>query len=79
GVLISRVEGSAATLGIQPGDLVTRVGDIEPESPMDFLDAFRGVEVGEYVEIEIERDGETLSFEVPTEVPQRDEPEQERL
>ena len=66
GVLVSEVEqgGPAADAGIQPGDVLTRMGSRELEGVEDLLDELRQHEAGDHVQITLVRGGRTQQVEV---------------
>jgi S1-C subfamily serine protease len=66
GVLVSEVEqgGPAADAGIQPGDVLTRMGSRELEGVEDLLDELRQHKAGDHVQITLVRGGRTQQVEV---------------
>ncbi|MBE0476460.1 MAG: trypsin-like peptidase domain-containing protein [Coriobacteriia bacterium] len=66
GAVVGAVEpGSpAAEAGIQDGDVIVRVGDDDVDNAEDLFAAIRGREVGEQVEVEFVRDGESETVRV---------------
>jgi putative serine protease PepD len=54
----------AAEAGIQEGDVVTRFGDRPISDANDLVSAVQASRVGDTVQVELERDGETLTLEV---------------
>lgn len=66
GVLVNDVlEGQpAAEAGIQAGDVITKVGDKEVETPHDLQFAVLQYSPGDDIEIEVWRDGEEKKFSV---------------
>ena len=67
-VKVTQVEdGSPAqTAGIQVGDVVVRLGDYAINDFSDVPNAMFFIRVGEYVDIEVERESEKITFNVPT-------------
>lgn len=63
GALVAAVEpGSGAeTAGIRAGDVITRLGDSRIDSPSALVAAITSREPGAEVEVELERDGETVT------------------
>ncbi|MEM7673475.1 MAG: S1C family serine protease, partial [Verrucomicrobiota bacterium] len=59
-------ESPAATAGIAKGDIVLKVGDYSINDFSDFPNAMFFIRVGEYVDIEIERDSQRIAFNLPT-------------
>ena len=60
GVLVARVAGVAARrAGVQPGDVILRVGDREVGSVADFTSAAKQVKAGESVIVLLRRGGQT--------------------
>jgi S1-C subfamily serine protease len=66
GVLVADLErgGPAAGAGLEPGDLVTAIGDEETPSVEAFLGALRRRDPGDTVRVEVVRDGEELTIPV---------------
>jgi serine protease DegQ len=66
GVLVFEVEqgGPAADAGIQPGDVLTRMGNRELEGVEDLLDELRQHKAGDRVQITLVRGGRTQQVEV---------------
>jgi serine protease DegQ len=66
GVLVSEVEpgGPAADAGIQPGDVLTRMGGRELEGVEDLLDELRQHKAGDPVQITLVRGGRTQQVDV---------------
>jgi S1-C subfamily serine protease len=62
GALVAAVEsGSGADrAGIRPGDVITRLGDTRIDSPSSLVAAISSREPGAEVEVELDRDGETI-------------------
>ncbi|MGB0372034.1 MAG: S1C family serine protease [Opitutales bacterium] len=56
----------AAVAGIMTGDFVKKVGDYTISDFSDFPNAMFFIRVGEYVDMEIERDSKTIAFNLPT-------------
>ena len=59
GVLVLEVVegGPAARAGIQPGDVLVRMGDAALDSPEDFLATLRGQQPGQQVRVTLVRGG----------------------
>jgi S1-C subfamily serine protease len=66
GALVGRVSPGtpAEEAGIKRGDIILRMGDIELNEQMPFLNALGRLEPGQPVTLLIDRDGETMSLEV---------------
>jgi serine protease DegQ len=66
GVLVATAEagGPAADAGIQPGDVLTRMGGRELEGVEDLLDELRRHKAGDRVQITLVRGGRTQQIEV---------------
>lgn len=65
-------ESPAANVGLEPGDVVTTVGDLSIKSPLDFQRAILERKAGDDLEIEVKREDETLSLSLTlAEVPAR--------
>ena len=66
GAYVSSVNsGSGAeSAGIQQGDIIVKVDDTEVASASDVMLAVRAKEVGDTVKVEVNRNGETKSFDV---------------
>lgn len=65
--ILDVVEGSPAeNAGIIKGDIVLQVGDYPITDFSDFPNAMFFIRVGEYVDIEIERESERIAFNLPT-------------
>ena len=56
--------GPADAAGIQVGDIITKIGDLEVTSADSLLLAVRSNSVGDTVNVEYVRDGQTLSANV---------------
>ena len=74
GVLVGDVvkDSPAEVAGIKRGDVISKVNNEEVVSPEELQDKIRSIKVGENANIEISRNGKTLSFivkiaEMPTE------------
>lgn len=66
-VITELVEGApAANSGLEPGDLVLRVGENSVESPEDVINASYFLSAGDRVSIVVWRDGRELVFDVET-------------
>jgi putative serine protease PepD len=67
------VPGSpAADAGLEPGDVITGVDGREVRDPDDILDAIKGLEPGDEVQVEADSGGVTQNFDVELEArPQR--------
>jgi len=64
----------AAVSGLEPGDVVRKIGDQEITTPSDILDAAFFSTVGEPVPVEVIRNGEKMVFSLPI----VERPEQQR-
>lgn len=64
GLLVTRVVGPAEEEGLRRGDLVVEVNGVEPETPMDFLDALREAPAVAPVAVTFWRDGEERSVKL---------------
>ncbi|MGF1678332.1 MAG: S1C family serine protease [Candidatus Methylacidiphilales bacterium] len=66
-VIVSNLfrETPAASSGLQPGDLVQSIGNKPVKAPSDILDAAFFSKVGEPLPIEVIRDGQKLTFQLP--------------
>jgi S1-C subfamily serine protease len=66
GFLVADLEpgGPAAQAGMEPGDLVTSIGDEETPSVEAFLGALRRREPGETVPVQLLRDGDERTVQV---------------
>jgi serine protease Do len=74
GVLVGDVvkDSPAEKAGIKRGDVITKVNREEVNSPEELQDKIRSIKIGEKANIEISRNGKTISFivkiaEMPTE------------
>ena len=69
GVMVSKVsEGKPAeAAGVEVGDIITAVDGDDVASSNDLVGAIRSKDAGEYVELEIWRDGRRLALEVAVE------------
>jgi serine protease DegQ len=56
--------GPAAAAGIRPGDVVTAIEGEDIASPEDLLAALRQRDPGDRVSVDVQRGGETRSFDV---------------
>ena len=65
-VVIVAVErdGPVDDAGIEPGDVVTRIGDRDVEAVEDIYDALQGRRPGSTIEVEVRRDGDERTFDV---------------
>ncbi|MFZ6052541.1 M20/M25/M40 family metallo-hydrolase [Halocola ammonii] len=64
-----RIDGTsdgrpAANAGIQKGDVVVQMGDLEITDMMTYMEALGKFEPGQTVEVKVKRDGEIKSFDV---------------
>lgn len=59
-----REDGTADEAGVQPGDVLTALGDADLTSAEELLAALRGVEPGERLSLTVVRDGEPTELEV---------------
>lgn len=57
-------ETPAAASGIQPGDVVLKIGNRPIHSPRDVLDASFFSKVGEKIPVTVEREGKVLTYEI---------------
>ncbi|MCL1598816.1 MAG: S1C family serine protease [Actinomycetia bacterium] len=67
GASIQTIEGdnsAAGTAGLQPGDVIIRIGDKSIENQIDLILAVRLNRVGDEVEFEALRNGESMTFDV---------------
>jgi serine protease Do len=66
GVAVGKVESKspAAEAGIEPGDVITAVGEYDVKRHLDFHRAMIGRKPGEQVHIALRRDGETISIDL---------------
>lgn len=66
GVLVSRVadDGPAAQAGLKVGDVITAINDDEIDSEMDVLRAVRPLKKGATANLDIVRDGRSMSLAV---------------
>lgn len=64
--------GGAEAAGLQRGDRVVLVNGIALDSETSIADALSDVEAGTAVTVTVERDGESLDFQVETSAPDRD-------
>jgi bifunctional DNase/RNase len=72
GVVVVAVTGSASDAGLRRGDLITRVGNATPTTPIEFFDAIRAVAPGEPIVLTYRRDGVDTTVSLPFEsVPSR--------
>lgn len=71
GLVVSRAVGEAAQQGIGPGAMILEVNGEVPRSPLQFLDLVRRTPAGEKARLRVWQQGETLDFELPTDVPER--------
>lgn len=71
GVVVASLEhnGSARNGGLLPGDLITRVGDRNIRAPLDFELALLGIEPGQRIGLDIQRDGQRSKVEVEASQP----------
>jgi putative serine protease PepD len=60
GVLVGSAGGAAQAAGIQPGDVITKIGGVEVLSFTDLAVEIDGYEVGDQVTIELNRNGDVL-------------------
>jgi len=74
GVVVTSVDekSPAARSGLEPGDLITDVGEVAVRRPLDFHRAMLERKVGEKVELRVRRDGEPQTLQlILAEVPPR--------
>lgn len=67
GAAIQTIEGdtsAAGTAGLQPGDVIIRIGDKPIKNQIDLILAVRLYRVGDEVEFEAIRNGEPMTFDV---------------
>ena len=67
GASIQTIEGTdsaAGTAGLQPGDVIIRIGDKTIQNQIDLILAVRLNRVGDEVEFEAIRNGESMTFDV---------------
>jgi len=64
GLVVESLEknGPGVEAGLEPGDLITAVGDIKIERPLDFHRALLECDPGEEIELSLQRNGESLNF-----------------
>jgi putative serine protease PepD len=60
-------DSPAASAGLIPGDIITGIDGRPVRDPDDVADAIRGLEPGDDIEVEADRDGEQRSFDVELE------------
>ena len=72
GVLGLTPGGGAEAAGLQRGDRIQAVNGRTIGPDVSIGDALDGVEAGDTVTVVVERDGESLSFDVETSTPERD-------
>jgi S1-C subfamily serine protease len=58
-------ESPAAQAGLQAGDMIVRYGDSRIFAPDELVAQTRGGTLGEFVQLEIIRQGQRLALEVP--------------
>lgn len=68
-VVVQRVvpDSSAARATIRAGDILRRIGDSPVRRIHDVRDALFFAEVGQFIQLEVERDGRTIPFALPVE------------
>lgn len=69
GVIVGQVDGNgtAAHAGIQPGDVIVRIGGTAPRSAADCRSLLTSCSDGEQVQIELYRSGEKIEIELTCE------------
>jgi S1-C subfamily serine protease len=76
-VVIQRVapDSAAARAGIRAGDVVRRIGDTQVRRIHDVRDSLFATDVGQYIQLEVDRDGRTLPFALAVEAaPETNQP-----
>jgi len=63
--------GGAEAAGLQRGDRVISVNDVDVSTGSTIAEALEGVEPGDVVSVNIDREGETLTLDVETSAPDR--------
>ena len=66
GVVVASLEenGPARNVGLQPGDVITKVGGRTILAPLDFQLALLGIKPGQRIGLDVEREGQQTIFEV---------------
>ncbi len=74
GVLVMKATGTARERGLRRGDLIVRVNDQTPKSPMMFFDVVSKVRAGSDVRLEYLREGKERDVRLPADVPAPEPP-----
>ena len=54
----------ASRAGLQPGDLITRIGDVTIDENHSYINALFQYNPGDQVTVEVVRDGDTIQVQV---------------
>lgn len=65
GLVVTAVQEAAERRGFRRGDMIIRVNEVTPSTPMDFLNEVMRTEPGEKTEVHLWREGEEKQIDLP--------------